>query len=174
MPEISEDNVCEEKLFQNIFKSHSKDLYRFLYYKYGEDNNPQDLVQEAFLKLWNNCHKVSPEKARSFLFTIASNQVLNELAKKKTALNYSKEKQKIYTIESPEYVLEETEYMEQLKNALEELSEDQRVTFLMNRVEGKKHQEIADLLGISRKAVEKRIYTALAILREKLSDKKFL
>lgn len=174
MQEEPKDNVCEEKLFQDIFKRFSKDLFRFLYYKYGEDNNPQDLVQEAFLKLWRNCDKVAPEKARSFLFTVASNQVLNEIAKKKTALNYGKEKPKEYTVESPEYVLQESEYMEQLRKALEELSEDQRVTFLMNRVEGKKHQEIADLLGISRKAVEKRIYTALAILREKLGDKKFM
>ena len=60
------DNVCEEKLFTELFKVHSKDLHNFLYYKYGSENNPGDLVQEAFIKLWNNCHKVLPEKARSF------------------------------------------------------------------------------------------------------------
>jgi RNA polymerase sigma factor (sigma-70 family) len=146
----------------------SKDLYRFLYYKYGVENNPHDLVQEAFLKLWNNCSKVAPEKVRSYLFTVASNQVLNEISKRKTALNYSKEEVKHYTNESPEFVLEENEYMNRLKTALEELTEEQRVTFLLNRVEGKKHQEIADMLGISRKAVEKRIYTALRILKEKV------
>ncbi|MGK7390515.1 MAG: RNA polymerase sigma factor [Candidatus Cyclobacteriaceae bacterium M2_1C_046] len=168
MSEQPEENVCEEKVFNYLFEKLSKDLYRFLYYKYGEANSPHDLVQEAFLKLWNNCSKVAPEKARSFLFTVASNQVLNEISKKKTALNYSKEKVKHYTHESPEYVLEENEYMSRLQSALEDLSEEQRVTFLLNRVEGKKHQEIADMLGISRKAVEKRIYTALRILKEKV------
>lgn len=166
----SEENVCEEKLFKEIFRLHSNALYRFLYYKYGEDNNPRDLVQEAFLKLWNNCHKVIPSKARSFLFTVASNQVLNEISKKKTALNYQKENVKHYTHESPEYVMEENQYMDRLQQALEELTEEQRLTFLLNRVEGKKHQEIADMLGISRKAVEKRIYTTLKILREKIGD----
>lgn len=168
MAERPEENVCEEKLFNHLFKTISKDLFRFLHYKYGEANNPHDLVQEAFLKLWNNCSKVAPEKARSYLFTVASNQVLNEISKKKTALSYSKEKVKHYTHESPEYVLEENEYMNRLQKALEDLSEEQRVTFLLNRVEGKKHQEIADMLGISRKAVEKRIYTALRILKEKI------
>lgn len=94
--------------------------------------------------------------------------MLNSLSRKKTELNYSLEKPADYTNETPEFLMEEKEYHERLKKALEELSEEQRVTFMLNRVEGKKHQEIADMLGISRKAVEKRIYTALNILRQKV------
>jgi len=51
---------------------------------------------------------------------------------------------------------------------LANLTEAQRVAFLMNRVEGKKHKEIAEILGISRKGVEKRIYTALEKLRTEI------
>ena len=163
-------NVCEDVLFQELFKTHSRDLYKFLYYKYGEENNPQDLVQEAFIKLWNNCDKVPPEKARSFLFTVANNQMLNELAKKKTVIKYRQEKPKAYTNETPEFMFEESEYMNKLQTAIESLSEPQRVAFLLNRIEGKKHEEIAEMLGISRKAVEKRIYAALATLREKIGE----
>ena len=170
MERESPENVCDEAVFQRIFEANSKDLFRFLYYKYGQDNNPQDLVQDAFIKLWNHCKDVLPEKARSFLFTVANNQMLNELAKKKTALAYSREKPKSYTHESPEFVLEENEYMLRLQRAIEELTPEQRAAFLLNRIEGKKHQEIAEMLGISRKTVEKRIYTALDILREKVGD----
>ena len=164
------DNVREETLFNELFRKHSKDLHDFLYYKYGKENNPKDHVQEAFLKLWDNCHKVTLQKVRSFLFTVANNQMLNELSKKKTVLTYAKEKPKSHTHESPEYIFEEHEYMERLQHAIENLTEDQRVTFLLNRIEGKKHQEIAEMLGISRKAVEKRIYTALNKLREQIGD----
>lgn len=170
MEEKAVDNICEEKLFSELFKRHSKDLHDFLYYKYGKENNPKDVVQEAFLKLWNNCHKVILEKARSFLFTVANNQMLNELSKKKTVLTYTQQKPKQHTIESPEYIMEENEYMDKLQNAIENLTEDQRTTFLLNRIEGKKHKEIAEMLGISRKAVEKRIYTALNILREQVGE----
>lgn len=163
-------NVCEEEVFNNLFKIHSKDLYKFLYYKYGDDNNPKDLVQEAFIKLWSNCAKVPAEKARAFLFTVANNQMLNELAKKKTVIKYAQEKPKSYTHETPQFKLEEDEYLNKLQNAIESLTEQQRVAFLLNRIEGKKHQEIAEMLGISRKAVEKRIYTALDTLREKIGD----
>ena len=161
-------NICEEKMFNELFKIHSKDLYKFLFYKYGSENNPEDLVQEAFIKLWDNCRKVLPEKARAFLFTVANNQMLNELAKKKTVIKYNQEKPKGHTIESPEFIMEENEYMARLQGAIQDLTEEQRVTFLLNRIEGKKHKEIAEMLGISQKAVEKRIYTTLAIISGKV------
>lgn len=161
-------HVCDESVFRTIFETYSRSLYNFLYYKYGSENNPEDLMQEAFARLWSNCSKVSPEKAKSFLFTVANNQMLNDLARKKTVLNYQKDHTEIPTDVSPQYVLEETEYKERLKQALEDLSEEQRVTFMMNRVEGLKHREIAERLGISQKAVEKRIYKALEHLQKKL------
>ncbi|MFA8433102.1 MAG: RNA polymerase sigma factor [Marinifilaceae bacterium] len=168
MSENKNITICKEKVFNGIFKSHAKDLHDFLYYKYGAGNNPQDIVQAAFEKLWKNCKNVLPEKAKSFLYTVANNEMLNSISRKKTVLNYSLQKPKDYTVETPEFLLEEKEYHDRLQKAIEELSEEQRVTFLLNRIEGKKHQEIADMLGISRKAVEKRIYTTLRILREKV------
>lgn len=168
MNDIEKNNICKEKVFNGLFKSYAKGLHDFLYYKYGAGNHPDDIVQIAFEKLWKNCKNVLPEKAKSFLYTVANNQMLNSIARKKTVMNYTLQKPKEYTIESPEFLLEEKEYHDCLKQALEELSEKQRVTFLLNRIEGKKHQEIADMLGISKKTVEKRIYTALNILEEKL------
>ena len=166
----TEETVCEEERFNALFRAHAKDLYNFLYYKFGEDNNPQDLVQEAFLKLWRHCQTVTLEKARSFLFTVANNQMLNELSKKKTALRYNQDKPRSYTSETPQYIAEEKEYADRLQTAIEDLSEEQRVAFLLNRIEGKKHREIAEMLGISQKAVEKRIYSALGNLRKRLGN----
>lgn len=164
----NEENVCEEGLFNELFRNHSKNLYQFLYYRYGEENHPRDVVQEAFIKLWDNCHKILPEKARSFLFTVANNQMLNDLSKKKTVIRYHQERPRDYTLESPDFIMEESEYMARLERAIGDLTEEQRVAFLLNRIEGKKHKEIAMMLGISQKAVEKRIYTALNIIIEKV------
>ncbi len=164
------ENICREETFNELFKVHAKDLFNFLYYKYGPENNPQDMVQEAFIKLWDNCHKITVTSARAFLFTVANNQTLSNLAKKKTAQKYAEEPAKGHTAETPAYVLEEKEYKMRLEEAINDLSPEQRAAFLLNRVEGKKHKEIADMLGISRKAVEKRIYTALAKLRKKIEN----
>jgi len=167
--------VCAPSVFNRLYKEHANALFKYLYYKFGSESNAKDLTQEAFLKLWDKCKDVAPEKARGFLFTVASNQMLNDLAKAKTALNYAQHSDgRTTTPENPQFILEEQEFMQRLQAALGELSEDLRVTFLLNRVEGKKHQEIADMLGISRKAVEKRIYKALDILRSQLAELKKL
>jgi len=160
------DNVCEEKLFSSIFMKYSKSLHDFLYYKYGENLNPEDKVQEAFIKLWDNCKKVSVDKAKSFLFTVANNSVLNDIKHKKVVLKYQKSNSKNYTNITPEFLMEENEYMLKYQRALSNLTEGQREVFLMNRVEGKKHKEIASLLDISTKAVEKRLYGALKKMRK--------
>ncbi|WP_178987654.1 RNA polymerase sigma factor [Winogradskyella schleiferi] len=163
-----QDNICESHLFERLYKKHAKNLHDFLYYKFGEHLNPQDQVQEAFIKLWQNCGKIAPAKAKSYLFTTANNLMLNAVAHQKVVLKFSKKPQKHSTNETPEFVLQEKEYHQKLQHAISNLTEAQRVAFLMNRIEGKRFKEIAGLLGISVKAVEKRIYGALKKLREEV------
>jgi len=170
MSDSLKDNVCDETLFSSVFNRYSKDLHNFLYYKFGERLNPKDKVQEAFIKLWQNCAKVKPNKAKSYLYTIANNLMLNEAAHQKVVLNFQKLPTKSHTNENPEFLLEEQQYMEKLQKALSNLTDAQRTAFMMNRIEGKKHREIAELLGISTKAVEKRIYGALKKLRETIKE----
>lgn len=164
------DNICEEHLFASLFKKYSKDLHDFLYYKFGDRLNPKDKVQEAFIKLWQNCAKVTPDKAKSFLFTTANNLMLNEFAHQKVVLKHQQSKPKMHTNENPEFLMQEREYNDKLQKALANLTEPQRVAFMMNRVEGKRFKEIAELLDISTKAVEKRIYGALEKLRKDIKE----
>lgn len=164
------ENVCQEHVFQQVYEKWADHLYNFLYYKYGAHINAEDKVQEAFITLWKNCKDVPPDKAKSYLFTIANNLTLNDLKHKKVVLKYQQEKPKTHTHESPEFVLETQQFEKKLQRALAQLTEAQRVAFLMNRVEGKRHKEIAEILGISRKAVEKRIYTALDTLRKYIEE----
>jgi RNA polymerase sigma-70 factor (ECF subfamily) len=163
-------NVCEEHVFAKLFHSLSKDLHDFIHYKYGSHFNPEDKVQEAFIKLWKHCKDVPPEKAKSYLFTIVNNLSLNQAKHLKVVRKHQELPTKDRTNISPEHILEEQQYMERFERALDKLPEGQRVAFLLNRVEGKRHSEIAELLSISRKAVEKRIYTALKKLREDIEE----
>ncbi len=162
------NHVCEEHIYSKIFSTLSNDLFNFLRYKYGEGLSPRDKVQEAFITLWKNCKKVPPEKAKSFLFTTANNLMLNEVKHQKVVLRHQQTKPKGYTNETPEFLMEESQFMQKYENALAKLTEAQRVAFLMNKAEGKRHKEIAEILGISRKAVEKRIYGALGKLRKEI------
>lgn len=170
MSKLIKDNICEEHVFSALFEKHAKNLHDFLYYKYGSDLNPKDIVQDAFIKLWKHCKTIPPNKAKSFLFTTANNLMLNVIAHKKVVLRFQSTKPKSYTTQDPEFLMLEQEYLEKLEKSIAKLTESQRVAFLMNRVEGKRFKEIAEILDISVKAVEKRIYGALKKLREDIKE----
>lgn len=170
MPKDPANNICQTHIFEGIYNKYSKGLHDFLYYKYGAQTNPKDKTQEAFIKLWDNCKNVTLAKAKSFLFTVANNMVLNEIKHQKVVLNYQKNPQRTYTNETPEFLLEETQFLEKYKVALANLSEEQRVAFLLNKVEGKKHSDIAEQLGVTNKVVEYRIYTAFSKLKAELEN----
>ncbi|MDO6818801.1 RNA polymerase sigma factor [Zobellia sp. 1_MG-2023] len=160
-------NVCEEQVFDTIFKANSKTVFNYIYYKFGNEEKAHDAVQEAFVKLWENCAKVSPEKAKSFVYTVANNLYLNVIKAEKVRLKYADKTLKV-THESPEFLMEEDEFKQRLNHALDSLPENQRTTFLLNRIDGKKYAEIAEMEGVSVKAIEKRMHLALKSLREKI------
>lgn len=168
MPKELTDTICEEIVFKGIYNKYSKDLHDFLYYKYGERFNPKDKAQDAFIKLWNNCKKVKLSKAKSYLFTVANNMMLNEVKHQQIVLKHQQINTKNHTNETPEFILEKEQFFERYKKILEGLSKEQRVAFLMNKAEGKKHSEIAELLGVTQKVVEYRIYSAFKILKKEL------
>ena len=168
MPKVPHQDICHEDVFTDIYNKYAKDLHDYLYYKYGERLNPSDKTQEAFIKLWENCAKATIETTRAFLFKIANNMTLNEIKHQKVVLRYQNIKHKNYTSETPHFFLEKDEYRKKFQSAISNLTEEQRVAFMLNRVEGKKHQEIAEMLGVTRKVVEYRIYTAFNKLKSEL------
>lgn len=164
------ESVCKEHIFSNIFNKNSKTIHNYVYYKCGDQDKAADIVQEAFVKLWQNCAKVPAEKAISFLYTVANNLFLNDIAHQKVRLTYQNTKIGQVEHEDPEFAMEGDEYMKKLENAIANLSEAQREAFLLNRIDGKKYKEIAEILGISIKAVEKRISGALESLRQTIGN----
>ncbi len=159
--------VCQESIFSIFFKTHVKALRNFLVYKFGNQDHAEDVAQEAFIKLWQNCKDVPLEKAKSYIYTIANNASLNIVAHEKVKLNFQKHNSySDRSNENPEFILEETQFKDKLLNAIDKLNETQRVPFLMHRIDGKKYAEIAEELNISVKAVEKRMHHALVELRK--------
>lgn len=171
MNKTKTDGVCEESIYSNIFKTNVKSIRNYLYFKFGNEERANDMTQDAFIKLWENCADVPPEKAKSFLYTVANNASLNQIAHQKIVLNYAKNNVNIdKTNLSPEFLFEEEQFKSKLEKAISNLTESQRIAFLMHRIEGKKYAEIAEILKISVKAVEKRIHGALLYLRKEIEQ----
>ncbi len=163
-------NICHSKTFESIYKTYAKDIRRFLFYKTQDIDKAEDLMQDVFIKLWDNCEKVDYDKVKSYIFSIANNMFLNVVKHEKVVHAYSKQNKSGSTNESPEFIMLENEFMEKLETTIANLPEKQREVFLMNRIEKKKYKEIAEQLNISVKAVEKRMHQALVTMRKEIGN----
>lgn len=166
-----DNSICKENIYVSFFESNAKKLRNFLIYKFGNEFEAEDIVQDTFIKLWQNCKDVPLEKAKSYIYTLANNATLNNINHQKVVLKYQNSSVKdAKSFENPEYLLEEDEFKTKLLSVIEKINETQRVAFLMNRIDGKKYAEIAEELNISVKAVEKRIHIALVEIRKEFKN----
>jgi RNA polymerase sigma-70 factor (family 1) len=168
---MSDENrtLCDENHFSDFYLKHVQSANNFAYYRCGDAEAALDLVQDAFTKIWENCSKIDFSKVKTYLFTCISNLFLNTIKHQKVVMRYAKEAPNLDTNnQSPEYLLEEEEFRQKLAKAIASLSEVQREVFLMNRIDGKKYREIAELLDVSQKTVEKRMSAALLLLKAQI------
>ncbi len=167
----SENSICKTSVFDKVFKEYAQGLKRHLFFKYQDMASAEDVLQETFIKLWNNCKKVSLEKVKSYLYTVANNAFLDIKKHDKVVLTHKKGFVNYNKSESPEFLMIEEEYLIKVENAIASLPEKQKQVFLLSRMEKKKYREIAEMLDISIKTVEKRMHDALLVMREKLGRK---
>lgn len=165
-------SICEDHTFNEIHSQHVKGLRNFLFYKLGDLEKAKDFTQEAFVRLWNNCSKVSLEKVKSYLFTIGNRLFLDHVDHQKVVLKfqYRSEVSELQNETNPEYLYQAEEFKNRLEEAVSDLPENQRVTFLMSRIDKMKNREIADELGISIKTVEKHISLSVQTLKSRLDE----
>jgi RNA polymerase sigma-70 factor (ECF subfamily) len=157
--------------FEQLFDAYYDELQHFIYFKSGDAEVAEDLVQDAFLKVWEIRSTVRVETARALLYTIAANLYANRYKRQKLHLKLQQTMVEDRTYESPEFEMEVKEFDRKLQNVLSELSEKSRTVFLMNRIDQMTYNEIAKNLNLSVKAVEKRMKKALEFIRHNIEHK---
>ena len=156
----------KKEIFDKVYREWVQSLFNFLYYKCGDKATAEDLTQEVFVKYWHKIESVNLKKVKSYLFTTAKNLVINQIAHQNVVLRFQSNFKPSTTPESPQFLMEVKEFNERLQNAINELTEGEREVFLMSRIDGFKYREIAEMLNVSQKAVEKRMHKALLKLRK--------
>ena len=133
----------------------------------------EDIVQNIFLKLWNDRKTLEIENSlKSYLLKAVRNYCLDELRHRRIIDEHVAYELKSGSIDidtTENYILY-SDLCRQLKNALEQLPPQEREVFEMSRLENIKYQEIANRLNISVRTVEVRISKALKQLRILLKD----
>lgn len=157
--------------FKKIFDQYFEAIRNYIYFMCSDSGLAEDIAQDTFVKLWDNRTSIVLSTVKSYLYAIARNMTLNQLKRNKLKYNFIAQTELGSNSETPEFSMEQQEFKEKLEAAIASLPEGSREVFLMNRIEGIKYIEIAERLGLSVKAIEKRMSKALKILREKIEYK---
>jgi RNA polymerase sigma factor (sigma-70 family) len=72
-----------EKEYNQCVSQYADNVYRFIVKNLRHEEDARDIVQTAFEKLWRNRESVEPEKSKSYLFTVAYNQMIDHIRKNK-------------------------------------------------------------------------------------------
>jgi RNA polymerase sigma-70 factor (family 1) len=154
--------------FDQLFKDWYDPIRNFIYYKSGNSQVAEDIAQDTFLKVWEKRNNIKMLTAKNLLYKIAMNIYLNRLEHQNVTFKFINSAPTDGTFEAADYELEMKEFDQRLQKALAGLDEKKRTVFLMNRIDEFTYAQIADILQISVKAVEKRMEKALSYLREKI------
>ena len=170
MQEIKADNMFA---FDVLYKKYCKRVYKFGHSILKSPEDSENLMQDVFLSLWENRHKVEKDSSiKSYIFTIVYNSaisVIRKKAKESQFVEYLKSIQEI-NIEPVNVELEYNELTKKLDEIVKALPQRQKEVYQMHKVDGLKYSEIAERLHISVNTIENHMSRALKTIREKLGN----
>jgi RNA polymerase sigma factor (sigma-70 family) len=157
--------------FKFLFDNHFDDLRKYLLYRSGDEELATDIAQDTFMRIWEKQLEIDHKTVKGLLIKIGSDLFISRYRKEKVAFTFFKTYKPDGHNLTPEEHLHFNELKIAYEKSLETMPEKQRVVFLMSRIDEMKYTEIADQLGLSVKAIEKRMNLALTHLKTHLKDK---
>lgn len=159
--------------FEKLFEKYSQKLFRFSLSYLKSDADSEEIVQNVFLKIWENRQKLRDETSfKSYLFTIAFNVIRKDFNQKAKENKYKTELLEVLATENP--LLETNSdfevYLLKLEQLIEQMPDRRKEIFLKRKKEGKSVREIASSMDISSKTVENQITEAMNYLRKEFSQ----
>jgi RNA polymerase sigma-70 factor, ECF subfamily len=164
----------DEKAFEQVFKTHFKNLQSYAVTIVGDEQMAEEMVQNVFFKIWDRSERLNIQASlAAYLYRAVYNESCNYLKHEKVKqsyFNYSKHSMSDISSEKASKKIMLAELDGKIRKALSELPEQCRTVFQLSRFEELKYQQIADKLDISIKTVEAQMGKALKLMRLKLVD----
>lgn len=172
-----------ESALDELMARHEEALFGLIYRHVGDASLARELLQEAFVRAYFGISRFKPQaKFVTWLFSIAVN-LCRDYARSKRGLQaqrtiswdeWSKVTGEMPSTQShgtqPDFAMEQREVITALENAVAQLPHDLKTALILFAIDGRSQQECAEILGISPKAVETRVYRARRLLERALRD----
>jgi RNA polymerase sigma-70 factor (ECF subfamily) len=154
-----------EQDYNNCVDEHSNGVYRFIVKNIRNTQDAEDIVQSAFEKLWVNRERVTPLKAKSYLYTVACHQMIDVIRKenKKPTTNEFMEVDQVSHQTS-------SELKQNLLSAINQLNPTQKSLVLLKDYEGYSYQEIGEIMNLSESQVKVYLHRARLFLKTQLLE----
>lgn len=153
--------------FKNLYYKYFEMLIRFAWYRLHSTETARDLVQEVFCRVWIKRKNLDPDKSiKAYLYTSLNNSIINYSKLKSSKASSINDLKSEKNLDNKNY----QDFNIDMQTVLQKLPEKLKAVFILSRIEGYKYSEIADICGISVKAVEKRITKTFNILRKIFSE----
>ena len=158
-----------ETFLRQISERYRQPLNAYFSRRVGSRNEAEDLTQEVFLRLVRRLDIETIENPEAFVFQTAVNLLRDRSRRGKTQHSHLVDLAHQHAVEelSPERLFDSRQSLTMVLSVLEQLDERSRDAFILHRLEGMKHAEIANLFGVSVSSVEKYIIKALALLAKR-------
>ncbi len=152
-----------ERDYNDCVNLYADNVFRFIMKNLRHEEDAKDIVQSAFEKLWRNREMVEHAKSKSFLFTVAYNQMIDHIRKIKRITLKDEFRAEIKTISQPVSNLKKN-----LQDALNTLNETQKSLVLLKDYEGYSYEEIGQITGLNESQVKVYLHRARINLRNYL------
>ena len=161
----------DEGAFDSVFRAHYPQLVRMAESVVRERALAEEIAQEVMLELWRRRESLEVEQTfRAYLIRSTRNRALNHIRHERIVAREAA----FAAIDPPTSPSAEDEVLgveleKAVRDAVDGLPENCREVFQLSREQGLKYAEIAAVLEISIKTVEKRMGQALSELRQRLA-----
>ncbi len=153
-----------EQQYNECVNLYADNVYRFIVKNLRHEEDARDIVQTAFEKMWRNKDAVENEKSKSYLFTVAYNQMIDHVRKVKR-IHLTEDFSE--TSRGVQYQVN-TNVQKTLQEALNRLNETQRSLVMLKDYEGYNYEEIGKITGLNESQVKVYLHRARITLRNYL------
>lgn len=167
---IKKGNIQEYEL---LFREYFQPLLSYAISMLKSEADAEEIVQDIFFGIWKNKKKLDIHTSfSSYLYRAVRNNCLQLLKREKRKLNYQQDQRNWNEQESlsPGEILQYNELYDKINSVVDELPENCKTIFKLNRFQGLKYSEIAVKLAISIKTVEANMTKALKHLRRHMDE----
>jgi RNA polymerase sigma-70 factor (family 1) len=162
----------EESAFRLLFDRYHPFIYSFAHRMTASDPIAKDVVQDVMIKIWVNRQTLHTiDNLPAYINRMTRNQVLNGMKRKAHEESLIRELHPYREGHNPTEEAAIGKELEQLLHqAIRQLPAQQQKVYRMSRIDGLKHEDIANELHISRETVKKHMMAALRSVKQYLED----